>query len=142
MPPRVPARLPLWPLTAALLLAGGGLVALAVSLASAGPDRPARPAGASPASGVLVTHLRRPARPPRPRWLRERPAGRLGTPVQDAALTRVPGGALLLAGLTAADTSRADVALAHAGGDRFLAKLRAAEHDAAAVTLGGRAYLL
>lgn len=85
--------------------------------------------------------------------LRAGPEPSLGTPVQDAAVAALDGRtALLLGGLTAADTSRADIVELSAGGgaaEPFRAwssaqrgSLPTALHDATAVGLGGRAYLL
>jgi YVTN family beta-propeller protein len=48
---------------------------------------------------------------------------------------------MLLGGLTASDTSRADIRVATAGGDRGAGSLPAALHDTAAVRLGGAVYL-
>ncbi|HEU5372113.1 MAG TPA: hypothetical protein VFU51_06970 [Gaiellaceae bacterium] len=84
-----------------------------------------------------------PRRPtlPRPRRLAERATGALAAPVQDAAASRVPGGAMLLGGLTAADRSRTDIRIATARGDRAAGTLPTALHDTAAVTIGGAVYL-
>jgi DNA-binding beta-propeller fold protein YncE len=79
--------------------------------------------------------------PPRPKRLVERSTGTLAAPVQDAAATRVPGGVMLLGGLTAADQSRTDVRLATAAGDRAVGTLPTSLHDTAAVTLGRFVYL-
>jgi hypothetical protein len=74
--------------------------------------------------------------------LAERQIGRLQSPVQDAAAASLSGGrALLLGGLTAADTSRADVRLVSANRDRPAGELPLAVHDAAAVRLGSAVYL-
>jgi len=69
--------------------------------------------------------------------LAERQIGRLQSPVQDAAAASVAGGrTLLLGGLTAADTSRADVRIVSASRDSPAGVLPSAVHDAAAVRLG------
>ena len=83
-----------------------------------------------------------PARP-RPLRLAERPLGSLQAPVQDAAAVALGGGrALLLGGLTAADTSRTDVrAVGEGGVDRRVGSLPQGLHDTAAVLLGGEAYV-
>jgi YVTN family beta-propeller protein len=126
-----------------LLVVGGGLVALSAAMATSGSHDSRKGASDPPGSTVILTHARADLTRPQagPSLLREHAAGRLGTPVQDAAVTAVPGGVMLLAGLTAADTSRSDVAFAHVGGDRLLSHLPGALHDAAAVTLGRSAYL-
>jgi YVTN family beta-propeller protein len=74
--------------------------------------------------------------------LAERQIGRLQSPVQDAAAAALAGGrTMLLGGLTAADTSRADVRVVGAHSDRAAGLLPAAVHDAAAVRLGREVYL-
>jgi DNA-binding beta-propeller fold protein YncE len=73
--------------------------------------------------------------------LAERQTGMLHAPVQDAAVVDLGGRAMLLGGLTAADTSRADIRIATPGGDRPAGALHAAVHDTAAVRLGGATYL-
>ncbi len=74
--------------------------------------------------------------------LAERRTGRLRAPVQDEAATAVDGDrAMLLGGLTAADTSRADIRLASPVGDRAAGLLATAVHDAAAVRIGRSVYL-
>ena len=74
--------------------------------------------------------------------LAERQIGRLQAPVQDAAAASLAGGrTMLLGGLTAADTSRADVRLVTGRSDRPAGVLPTAVHDAAAVRLGGAVYL-
>ncbi|MDX6512690.1 MAG: hypothetical protein QOE36_2194, partial [Gaiellaceae bacterium] len=70
-----------------------------------------------------------------------RVTGRLPQPVQDAAAARVHGGAMLLGGLTAADTSTDRVLLAGTSGGRLVGHIPGALHDAAAAGLGGAAYL-
>ena len=68
-------------------------------------------------------------------------SGHLPAPLQDAAPAATSGGALLLGGLTAADTSTASVLRATATGARAAGQLPAAVHDAAAATLAARTYL-
>ena len=98
----------------------------------------ARTTTSATASGTVASG--RPA--PRPR-LGEHPVGSLAAPVQDAAATATgPDSALLLAGLTAADTSRADVISVAGGRASSLGLLPGALHDTAAVTIGGAVYLL
>jgi N-acetylneuraminic acid mutarotase len=72
----------------------------------------------------------------------ERQTGALQAPVEDAAAVALPSGtAMLLGGLTAADTSRADVRIATPRGDRAAGTLPVAVHDTAAVRLGNAVYL-
>ena len=52
-----------------------------------------------------------------------------------------PARVVLAAGLTAADTSRADVIAVAGGRERVLGRLPVALHDAAAVAIGGALYL-
>jgi DNA-binding beta-propeller fold protein YncE len=74
--------------------------------------------------------------------LTERQTGRLLTPVQDAAAVALGGDrAMLLGGLTAADTSRADIRIVTRFGDRSAGMLPAALHDTAAARVGGEVYL-
>ena len=68
-------------------------------------------------------------------------AGTLDAAVQDAATTSFGGGAVLLGGLTAADTSRDDIVTVSRAGSRRVGHLPTAVHDAAAVTIGPLAYL-
>ncbi|HEY8626884.1 MAG TPA: hypothetical protein VIL56_01120, partial [Gaiellaceae bacterium] len=71
-----------------------------------------------------------------------RKVGSLGAPLQDAAGASLGrGSALLLGGLTAADTSTNAVHRVSATRDRALARLPVAVHDAAAVALGPAVYL-
>ncbi len=69
----------------------------------------------------------------------EHALGHLAAPVQDATLAPWHGGAILAGGLTAADTSTANVVLVRARGST--SPLPVALHDATSVTLGGAAYL-
>jgi YVTN family beta-propeller protein len=97
----------------------------------------------STAADVSATRRRasRPAGLPRAVALAERRTGTLGEPVQDAAAARVPGGVMLLGGLTAADQSRRDVRIATSSGDRAAGLLPTPVHDSAAVTIGSFVYL-
>ncbi|MGI8557394.1 MAG: kelch repeat-containing protein [Solirubrobacteraceae bacterium] len=66
------------------------------------------------------------------------PLGQLPTPVQDAAAAALPDGRLvLLGGLDKTDRSTASIVLAGA----LHGRLPAAQHDAAAATLGGAVYV-
>jgi YVTN family beta-propeller protein len=68
-------------------------------------------------------------------------AGTLDAAVQDAAPAPFAGGAVLLGGLTAADTSRDDIVTVSRSGSRRVGHLPTALHDAAAVTIGALSYL-
>ena len=59
----------------------------------------------------------------------------------DAAPAPFAGGAVLLGGLTAADTSRDDIVTVTRSGSRRVGHLPTAVHDAAAVTIGRLSYL-
>jgi Kelch motif len=68
--------------------------------------------------------------------------GHLSAPEQDAAVAQAgSASAVLLGGLTAADTSRADVVVLHGAREARHDQLPAALHDAAAVRLGPAVYL-
>ena len=90
-----------------------------------------------------------PARTPRTtpravvtRRLASRRAGRLDAPLQDAAAVSLDGSrAMLLGGLTAADTSTDAVSVISRTGERAAGRLPTAVHDAAAARLGGSVYL-
>jgi DNA-binding beta-propeller fold protein YncE len=72
----------------------------------------------------------------------ERRTGALPAPLQDAAAAPSGShGALLLGGLTAADTSTDKILIARAGGASQHGVLPAALHDSAAVRLGASTYL-
>jgi YVTN family beta-propeller protein len=120
------------------------VVVVAVAAAAYVPHRThtaAETTTTSPATTTVRTTPRRIPVPPRPRRLAERSTGTLGAPVQDAAATRVPGGVMLLGGLTAADQSRTDIRLVRPSGDRLAGTLPTALHDTAAVTIGDSVYL-
>ncbi|PWU24965.1 MAG: hypothetical protein C5B48_03675, partial [Candidatus Rokuibacteriota bacterium] len=76
-----------------------------------------------------------------PAQLVERRTGSLPAPLQDAAAVGATRGALLLGGLTAADTSTDQVLLTRAGGARPQGPLPTGLHDAAAVRLGTSTYV-
>jgi DNA-binding beta-propeller fold protein YncE len=72
----------------------------------------------------------------------EQGTGALPAPLQDAAAASVDShGALLLGGLTAADTSTDAILIGRAGGAHQQGVLPAAVHDSAAVRLGASIYL-
>ena len=121
----------------------GMLVILAAGLFPAAALLTGHGRGATATDPVIAGTAARPrnVRPHSPQ-LAERPTGRLRAPVQDAAATAVGAGrAMLLGGLTAADTSRADVRVASAGGDHAAGRLPTAVHDAAAVQIARSVYL-
>jgi YVTN family beta-propeller protein len=100
----------------------------------------------SPATPATAKHGARVKRAPRQKAvmlrLAERRPGTLHAPVQDAAAVAVDHQrALLLGGLTAADTSRPDIRLATRTHDRAAGALSIAVHDTAAVRIGGVVYL-
>ena len=83
-----------------------------------------------------------PAKAASPVRLVERPAGRLASPVQDAASAAVGDGrVVLLGGLTSADTSKTDIRVISRGRDTALGTLPFPVHDSAAVRLGSSVYL-
>jgi YVTN family beta-propeller protein len=72
----------------------------------------------------------------------ERPGGTLQAPLEDPASAAVGAAhALLIGGLTAADTSTDDVRLTALGGARTIGRLPVALHDSAAASLGDAVYL-
>ena len=124
-----------------LLVASACAVVIAVALlagvgkAPSGAHPPATRARASTATktGHANTRIKS---------LVERRTGSLQAPVQDAAGVALDRRrAMLLGGLTAADTSRADVRVVTPAGDRSGGSLPTAVHDTAAVRLGGAVYL-
>jgi len=77
-----------------------------------------------------------------PRTLVARRAGRLDAPLQDAAAVSLDNSrAMLLGGLTAADTSTDAVSVISRNGQRASGRLLTAVHDAAAAKLGRSVYL-
>jgi len=69
-------------------------------------------------------------------------AGRpLSAPVQDAAAVSAGSRAILLGGLTAADTSTDEILAATASGSRVIGSLPSARHDTAAAAIGSWVYL-
>ena len=96
---------------------------------------------ASATGAVTTTRAAKAARPLTVKRLVPVAAGTLDSPVQDAAATAFGGGAVLLGGLTAADTSRNDIVTVSRAGSRRVGRLPTAVHDSAAVTLGRLVYL-
>ena len=85
---------------------------------------------------------RRAAVPARPGPLRARTLATLSSPVQLPAATILPRGTLLvMGGLDASDVSVSSIVALRGSQERTLGRLPQALHDAAAVTLGPRAYL-
>ena len=101
---------------------------------------PAAGSGGAPAG--TATAAGQPLAPTFPAHVRATPLGALNSPVQDAAGAAVgPARVVLAAGLTAADTSRADIIAVTGGRERVLGQLPVALHDSAAVAIGGALYL-
>ena len=99
-------------------------------------------AATSPKTSTAAGTRRTTAQKPRSTRLVERATGRLAAPVQDAAAVALVGDrAMLLGGLTAADTSRTDIRIATPARDRAAGQLPTALHDTAAVRLGNDVYL-
>jgi YVTN family beta-propeller protein len=116
------------------------LVVLAGALAGCGGH--GSPAGAP---ATTATTAPAPAAAParattRPVLLSPVPAGALPAPLQDAAAAPSGTGAVLVGGLTAADTSSAQILGARVRHARLLGHLPGAFHDSAAVTLGQAVY--
>ena len=124
-------------LVALLALASLGVVAYRLAAdGNPGSDRPAGP-GRREAAAARID-----PRPAQRAHLVERRTGALPAPLQDAAAASINAhGALLLGGLTAADTSTDTILLAGAGGAHRQGVLPFALHDSAAVQLGGSTYL-
>ena len=76
-----------------------------------------------------------------PRGLAPVAGGTLGSPLQDAAAVAYRGGAVLVGGLTASDTSANSVLTAGAGRTRRIGTIPIGIHDSAAVVIGSRVYL-
>src|SRR4051794_2195402 len=85
-------------------------------------------------------HAKSTARAVAPAKLGPQAVGSLPAPLQDAAAAPYRDGAVLLGGLTAADTSSDQIVVARRGGARVVGRLPAAFHDSAAVTIGRYAY--
>ena len=91
---------------------------------------------------VSVKTIRTKPRAVVPRTLVARRAGRLDAPLQDAAAVSLDNSrAMLLGGLTAADTSTDAVSVISRNGQRASGRLLTAVHDAAAAKLGRSVYL-
>src|SRR5689334_13301877 len=122
-------------------LAGAAVVAVLLAGAvvwhsTASSDRPAR--ADTPPAASRTSKPRKAG----PRILTPTDVGRLAAPVQDAAAAIVGSSrAMLLGGLTAADTSTDAVRIVGARSDRGAGRLPLAVHDAAAARLGSSVYL-
>jgi YVTN family beta-propeller protein len=125
---------------AALLCFVGATVIVAVAFALRNDNPPAAQGAVGPAARGGASALERTVTAPSFR-LAERHTGRLQQPVQDGAAVALPGGAMLLAGLSAADTSRADIRLVTPAADRAAGRLPVTLHDTAAVRIGNAVYL-
>ena len=68
-------------------------------------------------------------------------AGTLDSAVQDAAAAPFHGGAVLVGGLTPADTSSDEIVTATRAGSQRVGRISAALHDAAAATIGRTTYV-
>jgi YVTN family beta-propeller protein len=69
------------------------------------------------------------------------PSGSLAAPIQDAAAVAYGHGAVLIGGLTAADTSADSIVVSAGSAGRQIGRIPTALHDSAAVTIGGAVYL-
>jgi YVTN family beta-propeller protein len=110
------------------------LLALAASGCSAGHKSAAPPKAAAPAKKA--------SKRPRPVRLVAKDLGSLGAPLQDAAAAPLGSGRfVLLGGLDSADTSTDGIKVVHGSRESARGRLPGVLHDAAAVALGGVAYL-
>jgi hypothetical protein len=108
------------------ICAGGAIAALLVGRGGSSTDAPSTQRQSQLAA-------RRKRGTPRLRRLVERPTGTLSAPVQDAAVVALTAQrALLLGGLTAADTSSADVVTVTPAGGRAAGVLPAAVQPSSA----------
>ena len=119
-----------------LLVVAGGAVAAGVLLTGRGGSSPAGDPPAAKGAAAVPVSATSPAR------FVERQTGNLQSPVQDAAAVSLGGDrAMLLGGLTAADTSRTDIRIVTRSGDRAAGALPTGLHDTAAVHLGSSVYV-
>jgi YVTN family beta-propeller protein len=128
-----------WP----ALAIGVAVVMLAWGIA-AGPGETKKPARHSHTQPAITTPLPPAdgAAAPADVVLEATRTGSLRAPLQDAAAAALSGGeALLVGGLTAADTSSSQISIVHRKGNSPAGRLPVGLHDAAAATLGGRVYL-
>ena len=123
---RSPSRGSIEPMRGALLFAVPALLLLAGCGDGARTGTPPTGVGACASSGSGS-----PADPASPGA-----AGTLDAAVQDAAAAPFRGGAVLVGGLTSADTSTDEIVTATRAGSQRVGRIPAALHDAAAVTIG------
>jgi len=124
------------PLLAVAVL-GAGALAGAMLI---GHGRSSSPRAVPPTTVHGHSVARRPRRAPQALVSRE--VGRLRAPLQDAAAVALGRSrAMLLGGLTAADTSTDAVSVVSGATERGAGRLPTAVHDAAAARLGGAVYL-
>jgi hypothetical protein len=121
------------------LLAAGTLAA-AIAAGCGGSRSAAAPSPAQSGATPVAAHREAAQKAPIMRLVPVA-AGTLDAPVQDAAPARFGDGAVLLGGLTAADTSRDDIVTVTRAGSRRVGHLPGVVHDAAAVSLGSLTYL-
>jgi DNA-binding beta-propeller fold protein YncE len=115
------------------------LLALAVLACGAGCSSGSKDADTTTAPQRSTPHP--PSADLRAVRLAEQRVGALPQPVQDAAAARSGSGALVVGGLSAADTSIGDIRFVSAGGDTWRGSLAGVRHDAAAASLGGTTYV-
>jgi len=115
-----------------LIVAGGAAAGVLLSRSDGDASADDRPA-VKAATEVSVTI---------PSRFVERQTGNLQSPVQDAAVASLGRNrAMLLGGLTAADTSRTDIRIVTRSGDRAAGALPTGLHDTAAVRIGSAVYV-
>jgi YVTN family beta-propeller protein len=117
------------------------LLAVAASAAGCGGSPAAAPSTGTSTPGTATSQKNEAALVLPIRRLVPVDAGTLGSAVQNAAPAPFGGGAVLLGGLTAADTSRDDIVTVSRAGSRRVGHLPGVVHDAAAVTIGKLSYL-
>ena len=124
------------------VLAGVGVIAAVTVAVVVVMNRGGSGRSTQPPAQTVAQHPRAPRRRPHPLRLVERTTGHLAAGVQDAAVAALDGRrAMLLGGLTTADTSRADVLVTTPAADRAAGVLSTAVHDSAAARLGHAVYL-
>ena len=121
-------------LAALLCFVGAGIIiAAAVALHNDNPPVAQGAVDPTARGGASIAEIT--SRAPSYR-LAEHHTGRLQQPVQDGAAVALPGGAMLLGGLSSADTSRADIRIVTPATDRAAGQLPVSLHDTAAVASG------
>ncbi|MDX6468653.1 MAG: hypothetical protein QOF75_456, partial [Gaiellaceae bacterium] len=117
------------------------LVAAVLLAAGCGGSNAAAPTTTTATGSTAATAKREAARRLPIQRLVPVDAGTLDAAAMDAAPAPFAGGAVLLGGLTAADTSRDDIVTVSRSGSRRVGHLPTPVHDAAAVTIGALTYL-